>query len=41
VVQILIDEKTWEAASGERLIDALNRSESKLPQVCYYLRSFV
>jgi len=36
MVQVIINGKAQQAANGERLIDVINRSDAKLPQVCYH-----
>jgi hypothetical protein len=38
---ITIDGLVHEATAGERLIDLLNRSEIKLPQVCYHSQALL
>jgi formate dehydrogenase major subunit len=36
MIRVTIDSVVQEAQAGERLIDVINRSRSKLPQVCYH-----
>jgi formate dehydrogenase major subunit len=36
MISVTIDGVVQEAQAGERLIDVINRSRSKLPQVCYH-----
>jgi predicted molibdopterin-dependent oxidoreductase YjgC len=35
MLSITVDGLVQEAQAGERLIDVINRSASKIPQVCY------
>jgi formate dehydrogenase major subunit len=35
-MKITIDDSTHQAEVGERLIDVINRTSKKLPQVCYH-----
>src|ERR1041385_5344059 len=36
MLSITVDGLVQEAQAGERLIDVINRSTSKIPQVCYH-----
>src|ERR1044071_2462743 len=36
MLSITVDGLVQEAQAGERLIDVINRSSSKIPQVCYH-----
>ncbi len=36
MISVTIDGVIQEAQAGERLIDVINRSASKAPQVCYH-----
>src|SRR3979409_1062010 len=36
MISVTIDGVTQEAEAGERLIDVVNRTASKVPQVCYH-----
>ncbi len=36
MIRIIVDGLAQEAADGERLIDVINRTGSKIPQVCYH-----